>query len=143
MQDLAVGSDVDGVKVKDPMRTLLPVLLHPYSTHDKIRAVLLYIFSLNGMPFSAFHRLVSSLCALAVCKAISSFVAMYFQRPQPETQTHSQNIKAMRLSQPGFKFWAVLALRHSLLTIVIFQLSVIDNSFQKTTLKWMKMQNFL
>uniref|UniRef100_A0A667X6F9 Syntaxin binding protein 3 n=1 Tax=Myripristis murdjan TaxID=586833 RepID=A0A667X6F9_9TELE len=47
-QDLAVGSDVDGVKVKDPMRTLLPVLLHPYSIHDKIRAVLLYIFSLSG-----------------------------------------------------------------------------------------------
>uniref|UniRef100_A0A3Q2TZY2 Syntaxin binding protein 3 n=1 Tax=Fundulus heteroclitus TaxID=8078 RepID=A0A3Q2TZY2_FUNHE len=47
-QDLAVGSDVDGAKVKDPMRTLLPVLLNPYSKHDKIRAVLLYIFSLNG-----------------------------------------------------------------------------------------------
>lgn len=50
LQDLAVGADVDGLKVKDPMRTLLPVLLHPYSTQDKIRAVLLYIFSLGGSP---------------------------------------------------------------------------------------------
>lgn len=49
VQDLAVGADVDGLKVKDPMRTLLPVLLNPYSKHDKIRAVLLYIFSLNGI----------------------------------------------------------------------------------------------
>ncbi|XP_014861101.1 PREDICTED: syntaxin-binding protein 3-like, partial [Poecilia mexicana] len=47
-QDLAVGADADGTKVKDPMRTLLPVLLNPFSKHDKIRAVLLYIFSLSG-----------------------------------------------------------------------------------------------
>lgn len=46
-----MGMDVDGQKVKDPMRTLLPVLLPPkdrYTKHQKIRAVLLYIFSLNG-----------------------------------------------------------------------------------------------
>lgn len=48
IKDLALGIDAEGQKVKDAMRVLLPVLFNKYDNYDKIRAILLYIFSING-----------------------------------------------------------------------------------------------
>ncbi|MEE6521139.1 hypothetical protein FKM82_019202, partial [Ascaphus truei] len=48
-QDLALGTDVEGQRVKEHMRVLLPVLLNKdLDNYDKIRAILLYIFVENG-----------------------------------------------------------------------------------------------
>ncbi|XP_049732633.1 syntaxin-binding protein 2 isoform X1 [Elephas maximus indicus] len=103
-QDLAMGSDAEGEKIKDAMKLIVPVLLDTaVPAYDKIRVLLLYILLRNGVSEENLAKLIQHANVQAHCSLIRNLEQLGGTVTNPGGSVPSSRLERKERLEPTYQ----------------------------------------
>uniref|UniRef100_A0A8C3WT77 Syntaxin-binding protein 1 n=1 Tax=Catagonus wagneri TaxID=51154 RepID=A0A8C3WT77_9CETA len=103
-QDLAMGSDAEGEKIKDAMKLIVPVLLDAaVPAYDKIRVLLLYILLRNGVSEENLAKLIQHANVQAHSSLIRNLEQLGATVTNPGGSGTSSRLERRERSEPTYQ----------------------------------------
>lgn len=103
-QDLAMGSDAEGEKIKDAMKLIVPVLLDAaVPAYDKIRVLLLYILLRNGVSEENLAKLIQHANVQAHSSLIRNLEQLGATVTNPGGPGTSSRLERRERSEPTYQ----------------------------------------
>ncbi|KAM6219558.1 syntaxin-binding protein 2 [Rhynchocyon petersi] len=103
-QDLAMGSDAEGEKIKDAMKLIVPVLLDTsVPAYDKIRVLLLYILLRNGVSEENLAKLIQHANVQAHCSLIRNLEQLGGTITNPGGSSPSSRLERRERLEPTYQ----------------------------------------
>ncbi|XP_016018670.1 syntaxin-binding protein 2 isoform X1 [Rousettus aegyptiacus] len=103
-QDLAMGSDAEGEKIKDAMKLIVPVLLDAaVPAYDKIRVLLLYILLRNGVSEENLAKLIQHANVQAHSSLIRNFEQLGATVTNPGGPGTSSRLERRERMEPTYQ----------------------------------------
>ncbi|EPY86321.1 syntaxin-binding protein 2 [Camelus ferus] len=103
-QDLAMGSDAEGEKIKDAMKLIVPVLLDTaVPAYDKIRVLLLYILLRNGVSEENLAKLIQHANVQAHSSLIRNLEQLGGTVTNPGGSGMSSRLERRERSEPTYQ----------------------------------------